>query len=138
MHIRGKDYRAVWMDRRDVVVIDQRLLPHRFALLRLHDHRATAEAIRNMTIRGAGTIGATAGYGLAQACLEAARTGDRRAFAAYVRRAHATLLRTRPTAADLQHAIDRVLAIAIAARDPAAACSGARTEAGRIADEYVA
>ena len=78
MNVRGKDYRAVWMDGRDVVVIDQRLLPHRFALLRLRNHRATARAIQNITIRGAGTIGATAAYGLAQACLETGRSPDRR------------------------------------------------------------
>ena len=137
MRIRGKDFRAVWMDGRDVVVIDQRLLPHRFALLRLRDHRATAEAIRNMTIRGAGTIGATAAYGLAQACLETGRAPDRRAFAAYVRRAHATLLHTRPTAADLRHAIDRVLARAGAATDVASARSAALAEAEAIAGEYV-
>ncbi len=137
MHIRGKDYRAVWMDGRAVVVIDQRLLPHRFALLRLRDHRATAEAIRNMTIRGAGTIGATAAYGLAQACLEGARRLGRRTFAAYLRRAYATLLHTRPTAADLQHALDRVLARIRAVPDAPAAAAAAVAEAVAITDEYV-
>ncbi len=137
MHVRGKDYRAVWMDGRDVVVIDQRLLPHRFALLRLRDHRATAEAIRNMTIRGAGTIGATAAYGLMQACLEAARLRNRRGWAAYVRRAHATLLHTRPTAADLRHALDRVLAGVRGAADPASAQAAARAEAEALTKEYV-
>jgi len=136
MNVRGKDYRAVWMHRRDVVVIDQRLLPHRFAILRLHDHRATARAIQNMTIRGAGTIGATAAYGLAQACLEAARAPARRSFSSYVRRAYATLLRTRPTAADLKHALDRVLAAIEAAADVPSAIAAALAAAGRIADEY--
>ncbi len=124
------------MDGRDVVVIDQRLLPHRFALLRLRNHRATARAIQNMTIRGAGTIGATAAYGLAQACLETGRSPDRRSFAAYVRRAHATLLHTRPTAADLRHGLDRVLARVRAAADVPAARAAAVAEAGAIADEY--
>ena len=71
MKVRGKDYRAVWMAGRDVVVVNQPLLPHRFELLRLRNHRETANAIKTMIIRGAGTIGATAGYGLAQACIEA-------------------------------------------------------------------
>jgi len=136
VRIGGRDYRAVWMEGRDVVVIDQRRLPHRFALLRLRDHRATAEAIRNMTIRGAGTIGATAAYGLAQACLETGRSPGPRAFAAYVRRAHAALLHTRPTAADLRHAIDRVLARVRGAADPASARAAALAEAEAIADQY--
>ena len=45
MKVNGKNYRAVWMEGRNVVVIDQRLLPHRFKLLRLRNHRETAEAM---------------------------------------------------------------------------------------------
>jgi S-methyl-5-thioribose-1-phosphate isomerase len=108
MKVRGKDYRAVWMDDRDVVVINQPLLPHAFKILRLKNHLQTAEAIRNMTVRGAGTIGATAGFGMAQACWEA-RNKSNPEFLRHVRKAHAMLLKTRPTAADLKHAIDRVL-----------------------------
>jgi len=108
------------MEGRDVVVIDQRLLPHRFQLLRLRNHRETAEAIRNMTIRGAGTIGATAGYGMAQAFLEGVSLA----------RAYETLVTTRPTAVDLKHALDRVL---LQAHDAPSAVAVAE----RIADEYV-
>ena len=98
MKVRGRDYRAVWMKGGDVVVINQPLLPHRFKLLRLKDHRQTARAMQTMTIRGAGTIGATAAYGMAQAYREGANLD----------RAYRTLLETRPTAADLKHALDRV------------------------------
>jgi len=108
------------MQGRDVVVINQPLLPHRFRLLRLKNHRETARAIQTMVIRGAGTIGATAGYGLAQAYLEGAD----------IDRAYRTLLETRPTAADLKHALDRV-------RDRAASAKEAVAEAEAIADEYV-
>lgn len=103
-----------------MVVINQPLLPHRFALLRLRNHRQTAHAIQTMIVRGAGTIGATAGYGMAQAFLEGADLG----------RAYELLLHTRPTAVDLKHAIDRVRAARTAA--------DAVAEADRIADEYVA
>jgi len=109
------------MHGRDVVVINQPLLPHRFRLLRLKNHRETARAIQTMIVRGAGTIGATAGYGLAQAYLEGAD----------IDRAYRTLLETRPTAADLKHALDRVRSRAASAKDAVA-------EAGAIADEYVA
>jgi S-methyl-5-thioribose-1-phosphate isomerase len=120
MKVGHREYRAVWMEGRDVVVINQPLLPHRFELLRLKNHRETARAIRTMIVRGAGTIGATAAYGLAQAYLEGVDTD----------RAYRTLLETRPTAADLKHALDRVRSRAASAKDAVA-------EAGAIADEYV-
>ena len=120
MKVRGKNYRAVWMEGRDVVVINQPLLPHRFALSRLKNHRATANAIKTMVISGAGTIGATAAYGMAQAWLEGVD----------LNRAYRTLLETRPTAADLKHALDRVRARASSAKEAVA-------EAEAIADEYV-
>jgi S-methyl-5-thioribose-1-phosphate isomerase len=120
MKVRNREYRAVWMNGRDVVVIDQPLLPHQFKLLRLKDHRETANAIKTMIVRGAGTIGATGAYGMAQACLEGVDLD----------RAYRTLVETRPTAADLKHALDRVRARATSAKEAVA-------EAGAIADEYV-
>lgn len=120
MRVRGRDYRAVWWQRGCVMVIDQTRLPERFVLKRLADHRQTAEAIRTMVVRGAGTIGATAAYGMAQAFFERADLDE----------AYRRLLETRPTAVDLKHAIDRVRRCRSAAE--------ALTEAERIADEYVA
>jgi S-methyl-5-thioribose-1-phosphate isomerase len=120
MKVGNREYRAVWMEGRDVVVINQPLLPHRFSLLRLRNHRETARAIRTMVVRGAGTIGATAAYGLAQAYSEDVD----------IDRAYRTLLETRPTAADLKHALDRV-------RRRATSVKEALAEAEAIADEYV-
>ncbi len=124
------------MEGRNVVVINQPLLPHRFVLRRLRNHRDTANAIKTMIVRGAGTIGATAAYGLAQACLEAARSSRWRTFAGSVRKAYTTLLHTRPTAADLKHALDRVAARVEEADDVDMACASAMDEAETIADEY--
>jgi S-methyl-5-thioribose-1-phosphate isomerase len=121
MKVRNREYRAVWMEGRDVVVINQPLLPHRFKLLRLKNHRDTAKAIQTMVVRGAGTIGATAAYGLAQAYAEGVD----------IDRAYRRLLETRPTAADLKHALDRVRRCATSAKEAVA-------EAEAIADEYVA
>src|SRR5579863_2391185 len=121
MKVRGKNYRAVWMIGRDVVVINQTFLPHQFELLRLKNHRETAKAIKTMIIRGAGTIGATAAYGMAPAFFEGVNLD----------RAYRTLLETRPTAADLKHALDRVRARASSAKE-------AEAEAEAVADEYVA
>lgn len=120
MKVQGRNYRAVWMEGRNVVVINQPLLPHRFATLKLRNHRETAAAIKTMIIRGAGTIGATAGFGMAQAYLEGADLDT----------AYHTLVTTRPTAADLKHALDRVRAEAKTARE-------AVEVANKISDEYV-
>jgi methylthioribose-1-phosphate isomerase len=137
MKVHGKNYRAVWMGGGgDVVVIDQTLLPHRFKLLRLKNHRETADAIATMIIRGAGTIGATAAYGMAQAVLEAPARG----FGGYMEQAYRRLLHTRPTAVDLTHAIDRVMACVASSRPRGSSAlqTAVVAEAERIADEYVA
>ena len=62
---------TLWREGVDVKMIDQRLLPHRLEILTLHNHSETAEAIRDMAVRGAGAIGVAAGYGIAQATIEA-------------------------------------------------------------------
>ncbi|MFQ5634033.1 MAG: S-methyl-5-thioribose-1-phosphate isomerase [Gammaproteobacteria bacterium] len=90
-----------------VQVIDQRELPH---AVRIHDLRTVADgaaAIRNMLVRGAPLIGATAAWSLYLAALEAADRPDRLEF---MRSAAADLAATRPTAVNLQWALDRVLA----------------------------
>ena len=63
-----KAFRTVSFDpaRNEVALIEQRLLPHQFELFRCKDFRATARAITDMVVRGAGAIGATAAYGFAQ------------------------------------------------------------------------
>jgi S-methyl-5-thioribose-1-phosphate isomerase len=137
MRVSGKDYIAVWMEGRNVMVINQPLLPHKFEILALKNHIETANAIKTMIIRGAGTIGATAGFGLAQAALEA----NDKNFLRYLLRAYDTLNKTRPTAADLKHALDRVLEkttnTLLAKKSLIAARKAALDEANAICDEYV-
>ena len=112
-------------------MINQHLIPHRFAIASLPTHRDTAQAITSMMVRGAGAIGAAAGYGMAQVALEAP---DGHEFAAYVAAGAQTLRGTRPTAQDLFYAIRRVeLAIAGAPSVPAAR-QAALAEAERLAD----
>ena len=71
--LRGRTahYRTVTFDARTnaVQLIEQRLLPHEFKIVSSPDYRATARAITDMIVRGAGAIGATAAYGLAQGAL---------------------------------------------------------------------
>jgi S-methyl-5-thioribose-1-phosphate isomerase len=124
---------TLWREGAEVKMIDQRLLPHRFEILTLHSHGETAEAIRDMAVRGAGAIGVAGGYGVAQATLEA-QGRKLRDFKEYVSGAADTLRATRPTAVNLFHAIDRCVKTASRGSVPervAAACA----EADRIALE---
>jgi len=102
-------YRTVSFDAllNEVVLIDQRLLPHQFELLRTHDFRQTAHAITDMVVRGAGAIGATAAYGLAQGARAFRGSGLRR-FRAYVDTVFNTLKLARPTAVDPVNAMEQV------------------------------
>ena len=114
MNIDGTPWRTIWLDDGEpdtVRVIDQRVLPHRFETLALRTVEEAAEAIRNMTVRGAPLIGATAAWGM---YLAAARGGGRPDDLAEAGR---LLLATRPTAHDLQWAVRRQTAAAAAAPD---------------------
>jgi methylthioribose-1-phosphate isomerase len=60
MQVNGRPYRTVWMEEGTVRMINQLMLPHSFEIVRLADHRAVAEAITSMVVRGAGAIGVAA------------------------------------------------------------------------------
>ena len=61
-----------------VVMLDQRLLPHREVYRVYRDYQRVAEAIRSMVIRGAPAIGVAAAMGVAVGMLKApAKTFDR-------------------------------------------------------------
>ncbi len=134
MLINGTPYRTVWFADGQVRVIDQRLLPWEFRLLDLPDTEAAARAIADMTVRGAGCIGATAGYGMALAAREAATAADP---AATLQAKADLLIATRPTAVNLAWAVQRQLDHLLPL-PPAAWPDAALAEAGRIADEDAA
>src|SRR5436305_12937881 len=64
MKVQGKHIRSIWLepDGWSVSAIDQRRLPHHFAVERLTSCDAAADAIRSMLVRGAPLIGAPDGY----------------------------------------------------------------------------
>jgi methylthioribose-1-phosphate isomerase len=139
MIVNGRHYRTVWIEGSSgqgavVKMINQPLIPHRFEIVDLPDHEATARAIKTMVVRGAGAIGATAGFGMAQVALEA-RGEDWRG---YLERGAARLQATRPTAQNLFYAVRRVLKNAMASETLAEAQEAAVAEAQAIADEDAA
>lgn len=82
-------------------MINQIKLPFEFEEVHFNTHKETAEAIRNMTVRGAGAIGAAAGFAMAQAFIESDNQDDRK-------QAAATIEGTRPTAVNLFYAVNKV------------------------------
>ncbi|MHB2166758.1 S-methyl-5-thioribose-1-phosphate isomerase [Alsobacter sp. R-9] len=131
MNIGGRHYRTIWptADGRAVEVIDQTLLPHRFAVKRLGTLGEVADAIRTMVVRGAPLIGATAAYGMAIAMDD---DGSDEGIA----RAYETLYRTRPTAVNLRWALDRLRG-GLAPLPPAARRDAAWAMAADICDDDV-
>ena len=101
-----KSLRTVSFDpeRNEVVLIEQRLLPHKFELYRSRNYVETARAITDMIVRGAGAIGATAAYGFAQGL----RAFKRGGFEAHVDRVYTTLAEARPTAVDPVNAMNTI------------------------------
>jgi len=89
-----------------VQLIDQRFLPHRFVIEEVNTVTQMATAIREMHVRGAGLIGASAGYGMYLATIEAAGSDS---FDQYLANAAVRLKATRPTAVNLTWAVERQL-----------------------------
>jgi methylthioribose-1-phosphate isomerase len=106
VHGRTRHFRTVTFDarRNAVQLIEQRLLPHRFQVVSALNFRETARAIQDMVVRGAGAIGATAAYGLAQGA-RAFRGRDPAKFLGHVEGVCDTLKAARPTAVDPFNAI---------------------------------
>lgn len=131
MKINGQPWRSIWLgeDGRSVEIIDQTLLPHEFALRTLRDCDSAAEAISYMRVRGAPLIGATAAYGVALAMQVDASDEA-------LHQALEQLLSTRPTAVNLQWALDRVES-ELNPLPAAQRCEAAYQLAARICDEDV-
>src|SRR3954468_19296898 len=96
-------------ERNEVVLIEQRLLPHKFELFRCDDFKETARAITDMVVRGAGAIGATAAYGFAQG-LRAFRGKDFSKFQKHLEEVYRVLAEARPTAVDPVNAMNGIRA----------------------------
>ena len=104
MKVQGTHYRSIWYDYKDcqVKIIDQRWLPHDFRIVALTNLDEFAVAIRDMWVRGAPLIGATAAYGVAISLSSDASDSG-------LKKTYNTLIETRPTAINLKWALDRLL-----------------------------
>jgi methylthioribose-1-phosphate isomerase len=132
MRVDGRHTRSIWLeaDGATVGIVDQTVLPHRFATLKLTTLDEAARAISTMQVRGAPLIGATAAYGL---CL-ALRTDPSDEA---IERAYMALIATRPTAINLKWALDEMLA-AVRNRPRGERAAAAYRRAAEICDEDIA
>ena len=110
MKINGTPHRTIWpnpKDPKEICIIDQRLLPHKVSIETLVTKEQATKAIKDMYVRGAGLIGATAGFGMYLASLSA--PDNLAEFKAYMAAYAIDLNNSRPTARNLKWAIDRIL-----------------------------
>src|SRR5436853_5795417 len=127
MKVAGRSMRTIWLaaDGHTVEIIDQTRLPHELVIARLARLDDAARAIREMQVRGAPLIGATAAYGMALGIVEDPSDGG-------VEEAAATLAATRPTAVNLAWALSEMRR-ALADLPPERRLAAALTRAGAIA-----
>lgn len=132
MKVDGAHTRTIWLnsDGWSVEVIDQTCLPHRFTTSPLHSVDDAARAIKDMVVRGAPLIGATAAYGLALA-MRSDPSDENLADSAQI------LLATRPTAVNLRWVVEHMQS-ALAQAPMNGRCALAYEQAARICDEDIA
>ncbi len=108
MRVKGKQYRTIWPDADDpriIHIIDQRLLPHCFEIEKLTNINNFITAIADMHVRGAGLIGAAAGFAVYSILLDSKKEWKKN-LEYQCRR----LIKARPTATNLAWAVKRQLA----------------------------
>jgi methylthioribose-1-phosphate isomerase len=103
MKVAGEHFRSIWFnqDTGRVQVIDQRWLPHEFRVVDLVTRADFAASIRDMWVRGAPLIGATAAFAIAEEM-------KRDASDANLDEAWEELNETRPTAINLRWALNEM------------------------------
>lgn len=130
MKINGTPYRTIWQDADGTVqVIDQRWLPHELRIVPLRDRAEFATAIRDMWVRGAPLIGATAAWGMAVQMAEDPSDAS-------LAETWEVLHETRPTAINLRWALDEMRRL-LAPLPPAERARAAAVRAAEICDEDV-
>ena len=109
MKIQNTQYHTIWVSKNDsqiIQIIDQRYLPFQFIIQDLKTTEDVYTAIKEMWVRGAPLIGVTAAYGMYLGLIEVKNEKKSnqaiKTFANYLKSA-------RPTAVNLQYAVDLIL-----------------------------
>jgi len=124
-------------EKNQLLLIDQRLLPETFKINTYRDYQSVASAIRDMVVRGAPAIGATAAYGMALAAVNS-KANSRETLIEDLNQAAKVLRKARPTAVNLSWGIDQILRVTLYSEgSPDYLREVILSEAQRIADEDV-
>jgi len=113
MLIKGKNYRTIWMEGNTIQTIEQNKLPEKFEIISIDTLEDVAKSISTMIVRGAPAIGAMGAFGLAQAIQKMIAPNKQE-----IQNVRDFLFQTRPTAYDLQHGLDFVMAKTLSDFDP--------------------
>ncbi len=127
MTVNNNHYRTIWLEGSNVFMIEQNLLPFKFKIQKSENYIKTCNAIKTMIVRGAGAIGAAAGFAMAQAVIEAKDKN----YLYFLKKARFEIEATRPTARNLFAATNRVFKAALISKQ------NAIEEAQKIANEDV-
>jgi methylthioribose-1-phosphate isomerase len=91
-----------------LLLIDQTKLPTKLSYVKCMNYVDVADAIKRLVVRGAPAIGVTAAFGLALAALNS-KTSNLKFFLRDLSIAYSLIRSTRPTAVNLQWALDRIM-----------------------------
>ena len=124
-------YKALWLnDENNLVVLDQRVLPFEKKEVVVTNTKECVDAIKDMTVRGAGVIGNTAAFGVYLASKECDADLDK------LTKLSALIRESRPTAVNLMWAVDRMMNVAKSCSKEEM-CERLKQEAIAITDEEV-
>ncbi|MEM4312380.1 MAG: S-methyl-5-thioribose-1-phosphate isomerase [Nitrososphaerales archaeon] len=102
-----EELRTIKLEDDKVIMIDQTKLPHRLEFYECYTPEQVAEAIKKMIVRGAPAIGVAAAMGMALGAKLAAKNG--RNVREELERVGKMMIGTRPTAANIAWAVNRIM-----------------------------
>ena len=111
MKIGNQNYQSIWLEKSDpdvIRVIDQKKLPFFFEIMELRSVDDVYNAIEDMTVRGAPSIGAAGAFGIYLATLE---INSQTNILEHLLNAARYLISCRPTAVNLSWAVNYVMEI---------------------------
>jgi len=138
MLVNGTHYRTIWVNpdnKNEVCIIDQTRLPFEFVILKIDTYQRMVTAIKEMEVRGAGLIGAAGAFAVYLAVVQSKNATS---FSDYIFEVALTIKKARPTAINLEWAVDRMCEAISSSTTYEELCVLAYNEACTIADEDAA
>lgn len=100
--------RTLYRKNNELMVLDQRLLPHKIYYIKCKNHKDVYRCIKDMAVRGAPAIGVAAGYGMYLAAVEK-KFKNIPDLKKHLKISGEYLVSARPTAVNLFWAVNRII-----------------------------